>query len=104
MAEHKYTQTTENDRWQVEISPSTRYGWFQNLKTGQEGGLWFEDAPSHELRDYDGWTCLPRQIGAILHAMGYTVDPVCYVDDLPLTPEELAKGLLTVKGSAPVAA
>jgi hypothetical protein len=68
--ENVYTLKGKTSRWQVEVSPSTYYGRFKDLKTGAEGGLWFDE--KKELCNYDGPPVVPRAVGAILHALGYT--------------------------------
>jgi hypothetical protein len=93
--ENVYTLKAETSRWQVEVSPSTDYGWFQDLKTGAEGGLWFDE--KKELCDYDGSPVVPRAVGAILHAMGYTVEVICYAQEHALTDDELENGRRALK-------
>ena len=67
---HHYTETLECGNWLIEISPTTEYGYFENQKTGTEGGLWFE---GNELVDYDGVMSLPVAVASALKGAGYMV-------------------------------
>lgn len=67
---HVYTESIGKGLWMVEISPSTQYGYFENIVTGAGGGLWF-DGP--ELVDYDGVFELPKDVVDMLSGAGYDV-------------------------------
>ena len=75
---HVYTEGLEKGNWMVEISPTTQYGYFENVKTGGGGGLWF-DGP--ELVDYDGVFELPKDVVDMLAGAGYDVYIVLMEDE-----------------------
>ena len=75
---HIYTETMEKGNWEVKISPTTQYGYFENVKTGSGGGLWF-DGP--ELVDYDGVFDLPKDVVDMLEGAGYDVYIVLMEDE-----------------------
>lgn len=75
---HVYTESLEKGNWMVEISPTTQYGYFENVKTGSGGGLWF-DGP--ELVDYDGVFELPKDVVDMLEGAGYDVYIVIMEDE-----------------------
>lgn len=75
---HVYTETLEQGCWEVKISPTTQYGYFENVKTGGGGGLWF-DGP--ELVDYDGVFELPKDVVDMLAGAGYDVFIVLLEDE-----------------------
>lgn len=82
---HDYTITLREGKWEVKVSPSTAYGYFEHDAHGEGGGLWFENAPSvqfalpagHPLQlfDYDGWTHLPKGVATALRNAGFIVGP-----------------------------
>lgn len=75
---HVYTESLGKGLWMVEISPSTQYGYFENIVTGAGGGLWF-DGP--ELVDYDGVVELPKAVVDALAGAGYDVYIVLLEDE-----------------------
>ena len=75
---HVYTEILEKGNWEVKISPTTQYGYFENVKTGGGGGLWF-DGP--ELVDYDGVFELPKDVVDMLSGAGYDVYIVLLEDE-----------------------
>jgi len=75
---HVYTENLEKGNWEVKISPTTQYGYFENVKTGSGGGLWF-DGP--ELVDYDGVFELPKDVVDMLSGAGYDVYIVLLEDE-----------------------
>ena len=75
---HVYTEDLEKGNWMVDISPTTQYGYFENVKTGSGGGLWF-DGP--ELVDYDGVFELPKDVVDMLEGAGYDVYIVLMEDE-----------------------
>lgn len=76
--EHAYTEIGRAGKWEVKVSPTTSYGYFEHDVQGEGGGLWFE---GKELSDYDGRSCLPRDVAKALIALGYIVDPINYVGE-----------------------
>lgn len=75
---HMFTESLEKGNWEVKISPTTQYGYFENVKTGGGGGLWFE---GRELVDYDGVFDLPKDVVYMLHGAGYDVYIVLMEDE-----------------------
>lgn len=75
---HVYTESIGKGLWMVEISPSTQYGYFENIVTGSGGGLWFE---GRELIDYDGVFELPKAVVDALAGAGYDVYIVLMEDE-----------------------
>lgn len=65
-----FTQRAEGTRWNVQVDPVAQYGYFEPISGAEGGGLWFE---RKELMDYDGHTCLPKEVGSLLRTLGYTV-------------------------------
>ena len=76
---HTYTESLEKGNWEVKISPTTQYGYFENVKTGSGGGLWFE---GRELIDYDGVFELPKDVIDILGGAGYDLSVTIDWDEL----------------------
>jgi hypothetical protein len=54
----------------IEVDTSAGHGWWQNDKSGTEGGLTFKGMT---LTDYDGTYCLPMRIISALRAAGFVV-------------------------------
>lgn len=75
---HDYTETAKEGKWEVKVSPTTGYGYFEHDVHGEGGGLWFK---GKELNDYDGVSCLPRDVAKALISLGYKVDPINYAGD-----------------------
>ena len=75
---HVYTEILEKGNWEVKISPTTQYGYFENVKTGAGGGLWFDGS---ELVDYDGVFELPKDVVDMLSGAGYDVYIVLLEDE-----------------------
>ena len=75
---HVYTEGLEKGNWMVEISPTTQYGYFEDVVTGCGGGLWFE---GRELVDYDGVFELPKDVVDMLSGAGYDVYIVLLEDE-----------------------
>jgi len=73
MSKHQYTVDLSDHRFEVQISPSTSYGYFEHPLRGDEcgGGLWFE---GKTLIDYDGVSILPSAVCELLTLAGYRVD------------------------------
>lgn len=76
--EHKYTQRLDTANFDIRISPTTDYGYFEHHEYGENcgGGLWF--APDKVLTDYDGVFALPQEVVRALKLAGYDVS---YVED-----------------------
>jgi hypothetical protein len=58
-------------KYTIKVNPVTHYGYFENNKNANGGGLWFEGL---ELTDYDGVFELPAEVITQLRANGYTVN------------------------------
>lgn len=69
---HNYTLKTQVKQWVVEISPSTFYGYFESDKTGNGGGLWFDQ--NKTLIDYDGVFELSLSVIQAIESLGYNAD------------------------------
>jgi len=66
---HIYSEVLSVGDWEVRISPSTRYGYFEDIKNGSGGGgLWFAN---NTLVDYDGVFELPKIVADVLSYYGY---------------------------------
>jgi len=68
---HEYTLTTKVGKWEVHISPSTNYGFFEHIELGEGGGLWFKGGA---LVDYDGVFELPSGVEAAIQELGYRLE------------------------------
>lgn len=72
MAQYKFDKSVDNGRYIVEIDSNANYGYFQNLKSGTEGGLWFNT--EKELIDYDGIFELNKLVIEMIESLGYNAD------------------------------
>lgn len=75
---HQFTQTLRDGKWEVHLSPSTSYGYYEHDDYGDAGGLWFEGA---HLIDFDGCSCLPRAVATALLKAGYQLEHNEYVGE-----------------------
>ena len=55
-----YTVDVSNQNFVIKFSPSTRYGYFERVSDGVEGGLWFD--ATRTMIDYDGVSVLPLTV------------------------------------------
>ncbi len=78
---HRYTVNLSNDKFTLQVSPSTRYGYFERVADGTAGGLWFDQ--SKTLTDYDGVAVLPLTVCRILKNAGYIVPDEFWPNDKP---------------------
>ena len=65
---HDYTLKNDMGMWDVRISPTTEYGYFEHCGTGTGGGLWFNGLV---LIDYDGVFELSNAVILACEALGY---------------------------------
>lgn len=72
MAKYNFDKSLDNGRYIVEIDSAAKYGYFQNLKSGTVGGLWFDAEMA--LVDYDGCTELSKQVITLIEEMGFNAD------------------------------
>lgn len=79
IAKHDYSLTAKEGKWEVKVSPTTNYGYYEHDDFGEGGGLWFDAGT--DLIDFDGRYVLPRNVAKALITLGYTVDPINYVGD-----------------------
>lgn len=72
---HVYTQTLQTRNFTIQISPSTKYGYFecQNESGPTDCGLWF-DTDGKTLIDFDGCHDLPLEVINALIRAGFTSD------------------------------
>lgn len=70
---HDYTYDLSSENFDLKISPSTNYGYFEHNKMGDNcgGGLWFTGLT---LDDYDGVAILPKEVAKSLRKAGYFLD------------------------------
>lgn len=73
---HNYSLAAKEGKWEVKISPTTQYGYYEHDVYGEGGGLWFSNG---ELTDFDGRSCLPRDVAKAVISLGYKVDAINYV-------------------------
>lgn len=68
-----YDKKIETKEFDVEISTSEQYGYFEHNELGDEyaGGLWFED---NELVDFDGCGVLPIEVADAIIELGFKVN------------------------------
>jgi hypothetical protein len=69
--EHDFTINIGTQNYNIKLSPSTRWGWFEHKEFGDEsgGGLWFNDLMM--LEDYDGVFMLPTEVKDSLVKFGH---------------------------------
>lgn len=67
---HNYTLRAKEGKWEVVISPTTDYGYFEHDIHGEGGGLWFE---KKRLIDADGTFEVPKDVIKALRSLGYVV-------------------------------
>jgi hypothetical protein len=72
---HDYNLTAREGKFEVHISASTHYGYFEHADRGGDrgGGLWFED---NNLIDYDGVAVLPHAVIKAVRSLGYEVEDI----------------------------
>jgi hypothetical protein len=72
---HEFSIILGGQSYQIQISPKTKYGWFEHNELGDEsgGGLWFDRGMC--LIDYDGVYELPSEVKDTLIRFGY-IDPL----------------------------
>lgn len=75
---HKYTETLREGKWVTTLSPTTNYGYYEHDVQGEGGGLWFE---GKKLTDFDGRSCLPRDVATALLKAGYELEHNEYVGE-----------------------
>lgn len=80
---HRYTKSLTIGKWETNISPSTNYGYFENINNGNSGGLWFEN---NEIIDYDGVYELPQAVIEAVKKLGYGIDSSFERDNLTKNP------------------
>lgn len=85
---YNFTKKIQVGKFEIQVDDHARYGWFEHEDLGDEagGGLWFGYEHDHygertsdtrlHLDDYDGMSCLPKQVTEGLRALGYVVDEV----------------------------
>ena len=75
-AQHIYSEVLSQKPFEIKVSPTTQYGYFEHDTRGDEcgGGLWFGGDDGRELTDYDGVISLPTIVCKALTAAGYTVE------------------------------
>ena len=71
---HQYTQDLSTGKFEIKVSPTTNYGYFEHNEHGEDcgGGLWFV---GKELTDYDGVFELPKTVADALIQAGYHLEP-----------------------------
>lgn len=61
--------------WTIGVDNDLQYGYFENNKTGDGGGLWFSDESGEQvLIDYDGVFELPEPVASALKEYGYIIE------------------------------
>lgn len=73
---HNYTLRATEGKWEVVVSPTTKYGYFEHSVHGEGGGLWFDK--DKRVEDYDGVGILPKDVVKALRSLGYIVPRSCY--------------------------
>lgn len=74
---HDFLIKLPTKNYDVNISPSTNYGYFEHNTQGDDygGGLWFSLVDNKmELADFDGMSLLPKEIVTRLREAGYVLD------------------------------
>lgn len=69
MSGYNFNKKATVGNWVVEVDTEAKYGCFENQKTGNGGGLWFQkqdDTGELELIDYDGVYELPTCVAKAL--------------------------------------
>ena len=77
MAQHIVEQRIQTEHFEVLIFSDVMKGYFEHNHLGDEcgGGLWFEMIDNVKtLVDYDGVSCLPREVSAALESAGIVVE------------------------------
>ncbi len=69
---YTFDKSIESNRWLVEIDSSANYGYFENNRNGNGGGLWFDDNKC--LIDYDGVFELSKEVIASIELLGFNAD------------------------------
>jgi hypothetical protein len=70
---HDFTTNIDTENFEIRVSESTQYGYFEHNTLGDEcgGGLWFI---GDELVDYDGVFQLPKEVVEALRNHGFLLD------------------------------
>lgn len=69
---YNYDVQVQADGYTIEIASADCYGYFENDKTGDGGGLWFDE--NKVLFDYDGVFSLPKKVADALISAGYVIE------------------------------
>lgn len=69
---YRFTLKTQAGHWEIGIDPVECYGYIEDDRNGNGGGLWFD--ANKTLIDYDGVFALPNKVIAAIEALGYNVD------------------------------
>lgn len=75
---YNFDKETQVGNWEVKVDTAAFYGYFENVETGDGGGLWFDGESVSEptvlsITDYDGLSVLPRQVSTALENMSIEV-------------------------------
>ena len=77
---YKFDKSLIKNPYEIQVDTAAKYGYFENIQRGGEGGLWFADSEEHpgklELIDYDGYFELPTKVYQALIEMGFILDDV----------------------------
>lgn len=75
---YNFTQKAQVRKYEVQIDPLAKYGYFEHEVYGEErgGGLWFEEQDGKlTLTDYDGLWYLPKAVAEAIVQLGHIVEP-----------------------------
>lgn len=75
---HVYDVKLREGKWEVEISTVTAHGYYEHDAQGEGGSLTFE---GKRLVDFDGRSCLPRDVATALLKAGYELEHTEYVGE-----------------------
>ncbi len=75
--QHAFSVNATYGKYEVRVSPSTGFGYFEHSLYGQRGELWFHAGALVDFA-YHGMAKIPRDVALGLRACGFVVAPAMH--------------------------